>query len=760
MADPVVKEGAPPARVDARADGLAPDPVQEVAPEPGSAPPAVPEPVTAPPVDIVMPPPAPPSPGTGLAARQPVAALTVLAWAFGLLALIGWSLGTLAGVGLIKGSVDRLLSNNIIAPPARHFLLMIMVLGAAIVCGAGAVAYLLMRRRGRADAANRLYRSATRLSLLALAGFLPFIFQWKAWMGREMTFLVFIAMFSLSAWAAARGSLSSPPLLGGRGSPLGDRLARSALVRRARDLLAGRLWPWLPLALVVAGGIGYTALFASSTITFHRNLYTQAYDLGLEDNLVYNILHRHGFFRSTPWSGPTGSHFGNHATFFSYLIAPFYALAPGAETLLFIQSFLIGMAAVPLFLFARRHVSAWMAFLIAAAYLLYPPAHGANLYEFHYIPLGAFFLWSALFLWESRRDRLAIVATIVALSVREDIGGAGVAIVGAYLLLTGKRPRAGLIVAAAGALHFTLLKLVFMPLVAGGGESFVTLYKDLFPAGQESFTGVLKTVFGNPFYTLGTLLERDKLFYILQFLVPLAFVPLRRPIILLLVIPGFFFTVLSTGYPPLIQASFQYTFYWVVFLFVGLVAVLERRPDEAASNACDAPLVVRRRALMLAVTCASIATSYQMGGVFQRHTVKGGFSTYNFETTPRNLQDRAALAKIIPLIPPLASVSASDPLVPHISARPVAYTLRFAVFDAEYLLFFSEPGRIEGGERAKITDALTRDGFGVVAIIPPFAIARRGHPQVMNDQVLIPWGTRMPTPAVPATPPPSAPSPP
>ena len=300
--------------------------------------------------------------------------------------------------------------------------------------------------------------------------------------------------------------------------------------------------------------------------------------------------------------------------------------------------------------------------------------------------------------------------------------------------------------AALGTLHFVLLKVVIMPKV-GGGESFVMMYKDLLPAGEETYEGMMKTVVGNPFFMLGTLIERDKLLFLLELLVPLAFIPLRRPIIILLLIPGFFFTLLSTGYAPLIQISFQYTFHWTVFLFIGLVAVLAPREDRLAPPPDRA---LRNHARLVAIACAMIPTSYQMGAFFQQHTARGGFTTYNFETTPRDLVDRATFAQIIRNIPPRGTVAASDNLVPQISNRPVAYTLRFSIFDADYVLFFVDPTRIDGSERAKVTEALMAGTFGVVEVKPPFGVAKRGYSTALNNQVLSPWGLRMPQPAPPA----------
>jgi uncharacterized membrane protein len=730
-AQPAVAASPPELNPSVAGDAPSPAPVPD-APEPSTSQPPTPEPPT---IEWQAHP--------GAAAALPP--LTVLSRALGLLALSGWSVGVVLGALLLKGNLEPFITSNLLGNTGRMFLLAAMAGGAGVFVAAGGVFH--WRHRKTPGAANRLYDVARRLSPLALVGFLPFLFRWRTWNGRDLTFLYMVALFSLSARTAAKAALSSPPLWRGPRAQLIKRRL-SPLFAPFRDALALRRWRRLPIAIVTIGSTIYATLFSIYTITFHRNLRTAAYDLGLEDNLVWNVLHGIGFFRSTPFSGPTGSHFGNHATFFSYVIAPFYALAQGAGTLLFIQSLMIGAAAIPLFLFARRHLGEWAACLIAVCYLLYPPNHGANLYEFHYIPFGAFFLWTSLYLFESRRDRLGAVFIILAMSVREDIGGAGVAVLGAYLLISGERPKVGLILAIAGGLQFCLLKLVFMPLVLGG-ESFITFYKDLEPAGQQNFGGVIKTVFGNPFYTLGTLIERDKLLYMLQYLVPLAFLPLKRPIVLLLMIPGFLFTVLSTGYAPLIQTTFQYTFYWTVFFFIALVGVLDRKNSPQLS---PGEYTVRKRAALFALVCAMVPVSYQSGAIFQRNTAKGGFSLYNFDTTPRDLADRKTFAEIVKQIPPRASVSASDNLVPQISNRPVAYTLRFSVFDAEYILFFSDAGRIDGAERAKVTEALTGGEFGVVDVRPPFALAKRGYATALNDRVLLPWGMRMPPSAPPPHP--------
>ena len=134
--------------------------------------------------------------------------------------------------------------------------------------------------------------------------------------------------------------------------------------------------------------------------------------------------------------------------------------------------------------------------------------HGSNLYDFHYLPFAPLFLWTTLALLEARRDRWAAVAIVLTLANREDMS-ALLVIIGVYLLLTGERPRAGLIVAAVGAVYFVVVKLMLMPHFLGGCDRVrPPVQGSASPRARQGFGGVLKTVFGNPGYTTTTLLEQ------------------------------------------------------------------------------------------------------------------------------------------------------------------------------------------------------------------------------------------------------------
>jgi uncharacterized membrane protein len=696
--------------------------------------------------------------------RSELSPLTLAFRSAALLVFEGMSVGLLGWTLRASARLPAYITSNTLTPVGRKFVVVNMAAGALVFLLAG-VALLVWRRRPLDRGIDLVHRVSHRLAPLILSAFLPLLFNWRLWTGgRELTFVFLVAVFGLSLQGLMRLALETPPILEGR--------AASFIERKRAELreLFGRL-PALPLALVVLGALAYSVYFSKITIDCHYRLGTAGYDLGIEANLVWNAIHFTGpLFKTSVLGGPDSTHLGWHQTYIAYLFGLFYLAAPKPQTLLIIQASLVGGAALPLFLFARRHIGAWPACLVAFLCLLYPPLHGSNLYDFHYLPLAPFFLFLSLWLLEARRDRWAVVAVILTLAAREDFS-ALLAVVGVYLIVTGERPRAGLLVTAVAGAYFVVVKLILMPRFLGGWNAYINQYKDLIPEGDSGFMGILKTVFGNPGYTMTTLLEREKLLYILQIMTPLVFFCWRRPIGLLCTVPGFLFTFLATKYPPLLQISFQYTAYWTSFLFIAVVANLawlrrrqavEPAPvapaaappedpfppayaaaapvdmDVAAEPPPPPPVVHRPRqrsvaAWLVAMTVATLMTSHQFGAVLQRNTVLGGFGPFRFGVTDEDRKRHDDLYKLMAQIPGRAKVAASEMVVAHVSSRPDAYSLKIGVFDAQYLLVWMPP---RGDEHPHVLAAIQSGAFGVVDEKGEFVLAKRGHPTTKNAPIL------------------------
>ncbi|MFZ5364640.1 MAG: DUF2079 domain-containing protein [Patescibacteria group bacterium] len=128
----------------------------------------------------------------------------------------------------------------------------------------------------------------------------------------------------------------------------------------------------------------------------------------------------HGNLLFVPIQGAT--YFADHFSLMFFIFYPIFHLWPSPVFLLFLQTIIIGLAAWPLYLIARRRLSAKKSLLAAALYLFNPFIIGMNLFEFHWLPFLFFFGFWLFYFYETRKNLLFIVFTILCLVVREDMG--------------------------------------------------------------------------------------------------------------------------------------------------------------------------------------------------------------------------------------------------------------------------------------------------------------------------------------------------
>jgi hypothetical protein len=143
---------------------------------------------------------------------------------------------------------------------------------------------------------------------------------------------------------------------------------------------------------------------------------------------------------------------------------------------------------------------------------------------------------------------------------------------------------------------------------------------------------------------------------------------------------------------------------------------------------------VRLRSWLIALAFAMAATSYQHGAILQHHTARGGFGAFKFNRTEKDVERYEQLMALCSLIPPEAKIAGTENVLPHVSNRPDAYTMRSAgIQDAEYILF---PFNIGGIDLDRIHPVLVDGSFGVVDVAGVFVLAKRGHSTERNAEVL------------------------
>jgi len=130
---------------------------------------------------------------------------------------------------------------------------------------------------------------------------------------------------------------------------------------------------------------------------------------------------------------------------------------------------------------------------------------------------------------------------------------------------------------------------------------------------------------------------------------------------------------------------------------------------------------------------AGTAFSYNFGGIFQHHTFRGGFRKVAFERTDAERQRLDDLYKLIDMIPPTASVAASETEAPHLSSRADVYTIRLAFHDAEYLLINIQEVRTNFC-RAGALRAFRTGRYGFVAKQGGFTLWKRDAPKDRNAE--------------------------
>jgi uncharacterized membrane protein len=621
--------------------------------------------------------------------QPPPGVLSQTALSLTTLAVIGVSLALMLQTLHLQYSPrhDFMFRNQLGAEP-RKILLLSMVGGASfvlLVCGA-----LWLWKRGRI--ASGLNTVATLLSPLCLCFSLPLFFIWQFGQDHPTWYLVLLTAFVFASRALFTRSFKTAA-----------ELSRPAWLQAPAAFSKLRAPSSWGIAVVSLAVVAYTAYIGHFTVLRHRLIQSTAFDLGIYDNLMFNVIHGR-FFRSPVLFGPGKfSYIAGHAEYVMVLFAPLYAIKPGSETLLWMQAALLGGAAIPLYMFARKFLTRGPAVLISLAYLMFAPLHGPNFYDFHWLPVAIFFYFWLFYAVAARKTWLSVLMVLVLFSTREDIA-VGLTMLGVFLFVTGARVRFGLVLTAVSALWFGINKFIIMP--HAGAWWFENIYSELFADGKSSYGSVILTLVSNPVFALTTFIRENKLAYGFHMVAPLAFLPLRKPAFVLLLIPGAFFTLLTTAYWPTVSIAFQYTSHWIPYLFLTVVLGLWLFKFEADGKA-------KFRAALITLVFAVLSQSYNFGAVMQREGFVGGFSRVQFTMSDAELKRYQAMMQAIALIPKDASVAAGEYMNPHVSARLDAYVFRYEVGAVDYI--FISRNELSSDLRRTLNEKFQKERYGLVA---------------------------------------------
>jgi len=409
----------------------------------------------------------------------------------------------------------------------------------------------------------------------------------------------------------------------------------------------------------------YILAFSVYTLFRHWAYGTAAWDLAIFDQALWSTLHGKFFYVSFM---PGHSPFAFHTQFILILLLPIYFLFPYPETLLVLQTIILGLGAIGIYLIAQEILgNKDLALAFAVSYLLYPQLHGINRFDFHPEALATTFIIFAFYYLLKNNYRKAYILSFLTLLCKEDAAFA-VFSLGLYIVV--RKLQAGFHksfkVSSTLTIREFLWGLLFMV------SSLIYFYIAVFyviphfnPYGEFPHWKRFGSSKFNPVMILSNIryqIDR-KILYTVLLLIPLLFLPLLDPPFLLLATPLFAEYFLAT-YPLQYFIGYQYAYALIPFLFIASVRSLKTLIPESKHLSTT---IVRKWAsyLVLVSLISTLLYSPTPYGIFNS-TMR--FIVVDEEWYEPNIRTRI-LDRIISLIPDNASVSTQNDILPHICHR-------------------------------------------------------------------------------------------
>lgn len=196
----------------------------------------------------------------------------------------------------------------------------------------------------------------------------------------------------------------------------------SRAIRHAAEQLT-RAWRRLSWEARILGSVWIVFLGLTIFLSYQRYLtyQTNAWDLGINMQALWTTGFQGRFLYYTAdlsWNS-SGSVMGVHFAALLLFLTPIYRAFPTALTLFVLQSAVVCLSSLPLYLLAVRRSSRPAALAISLAYLFSAPLLGGLFFDFHseaFVPLFGLTVWYS---WETRKPRLLALSGVALLSVIE-----------------------------------------------------------------------------------------------------------------------------------------------------------------------------------------------------------------------------------------------------------------------------------------------------------------------------------------------------
>ncbi|MEW6096628.1 MAG: DUF2079 domain-containing protein [bacterium] len=309
----------------------------------------------------------------------------------------------------------------------------------------------------------------------------------------------------------------------------------------------------------------YIAIFTLITFTKLNKFLHGLCDLGMFTHVMWNTIN--GKILYFQIYGKGINFLGEHMSPILFVLVPFYWLYPDPRTLLFIQTVLISLGAIPVYLIAMNLLKERFAALcFVIAYLCYPFTGRVNLFEFHEVCFVIPFLLFCFYFLQRRNYKLYYLFMILSLSVKEEISIA-IFMIGLFAFLGMKERKLGLITMIISIMWAFVSIKILIPFFRGGEEySHIKRYV----IQGESFLQIIQYYLAHPLLTIKNAFGHIQIATLCLLLVPLGLLPLFAPEVLCLSFPLIFLHFLS---PFELQQTLQWQYSASIIPFLIIASI-------------------------------------------------------------------------------------------------------------------------------------------------------------------------------------------
>jgi uncharacterized membrane protein/pimeloyl-ACP methyl ester carboxylesterase len=426
----------------------------------------------------------------------------------------------------------------------------------------------------------------------------------------------------------------------------------------------------------------YIAYFTTASFLRYDNFFTGRFDLGNMDQTVWNTIHGRIFQLTDPNGTTNISRLAFHADFILALISPLYLIWSNPEMLLLLQTVVLGLGAVFVYLIAKNIINnKALALTLSAVYLLNPSIQYTNLYDFHAIVLGTTLLLATFYFFLKKNYTLFLIFALLSGTTKEDVWAItaifGLAIIVRIIIenklsinFTRKQLleiSLGLCTFLASGFLFYLMIWILIPHARGSGHFALSYYSDF----GGSASDISKNILFMPLKTISRIITPINFHYLLQLLLPFGLTSLMAPIALFFAVPDLLINLLGTN-SGFHEIYYQYTAAITPFLIISSIygtALLRRKLPR-----------INNRLIVIYLVGLALISAYLYGPL-------PGAVHANVSMFGNQLSNGKSIDAFLTKIPTKYSIAASNNLGSHLSHRRNIYTIPIGIGQADVILF-------------------------------------------------------------------------